>query len=430
LSKPDKAKQHYSRALELDPSLAPTRVNLGALLWQEGAYHAAIRLDALSARGHMGLGRALEASGRIEDAIKHFREAISLNEHLAEAYEQCAYVKHVSAGDRFIDDLFAALAKRKWQDSERSHLHHAAGKVESDRKNHKGAFIHWAKGSRLRRKAFEYAVVDSRSTFSAIKDNFDSPLLEHRLRQPVDGLEPIFIVGMPRSGTSLTEQIIASHPKVKGLGELPHIAEIAQDAAAWSGASGGFPTTMAGLGDANWGRAAELYMKRLEETGSARYVSDKMPGNFQYLGFISLLFPNARIVHCQRSALDTCLSCFTTDFTQGQEWSYDLSELGAYYGLYLDLMTHWRRMLPLPIHEIKYESVVTDLEGEARALLDFCGLDWYPDCLDFHRSERPVFTACSAQVRQPLYASSVGRWRRFEDQLKPLIDSLPPIAVV
>jgi tetratricopeptide (TPR) repeat protein len=134
LSKPDKAKQHYSRALELDPSLAPTRVNLGALLWQEGAYHSAIRLDALSARGHMGLGRALEASGRIEDAIKHFREAISLNEHLAEAYEQYAYVKHVSAGDRFIDDLFAALAKRKWQDSERSHLHCAAGKVESDQK--------------------------------------------------------------------------------------------------------------------------------------------------------------------------------------------------------------------------------------------------------------------------------------------------------
>jgi len=204
LSKPDKAKQHYSRALELDPSLASTRVNLGALLWQEGAYHAAIRqyemakeadenfaeayislshamyflgrldgalryseaairLDALSARGHMGLGRALQASGRIEDAIKHFREAISLNEHLAEAYEQYAYVKHVSAGDRFIDDLFAALAKRKWQDSERSRLHYAAGKVESDRKNHKGAFIHWAKGSRLRRKAFEYALVDSRS---------------------------------------------------------------------------------------------------------------------------------------------------------------------------------------------------------------------------------------------------------------------------
>ncbi len=154
-----------------------------------------------------------------------------------------------------------------------------------------------------------------------------------------------------------------------------------------------------------------------------------MPDNFQYLGFITLLFPNARIVHCRRSALDTCVSCFTTDFTLGQEWSYDLGELGAYYGFYLEIMAHWRRVLPLPIHEIQYESVVTDLTGEARRLLEFCGLDWHPDCLKFHQTQRPVFTASNAQIRQPLYASSVGRWRRYEDQLQPLIGNLPPAAL-
>ena len=164
-------------------------------------------------------------------------------------------------------------------------------------------------------------------------------------------------------------------------------------------------------------------MARLDRSSDETYISDKLPHNFQYLGFISLLFPNARIV------LDTCVSCFTTDFSKGQVWSFDLSDIGAYYGLYLDLMAHWRRVLPLPIHEIQYESVVADLPGEARRLLDFCDLDWHPGCLEFHRSKRPVFTASNIPVRQRIYASSVGRWRRYEDQLQPLIDKPPPAAV-
>jgi hypothetical protein len=186
---------------------------------------------------------------------------------------------------------------------------------------------------------------------------------------------------------------------------------------------------LAGLDESHWARAAKLYMERLDRNEGEPYISDKMPGNFQYLGFISLLFPNARIVHCRRSALDTCVSCFTTFFNV-QEWSFDLSDIGAYYGLYLDLMAHWRRVLPLPIYDIQYESVVADLPGEARRLLDFCGLDWHPDCLEFHRNKRPVFTHSNTQVRQPIYASSVGRWRRYEDQLQPLIDMLPPDSIL
>jgi len=234
---------------------------------------------------------------------------------------------------------------------------------------------------------------------------------------------------MPRSGSTLAEQILASHPQVIGLGELPHINDIAQGISDWSEAAGTFPSALARLDESDWTRAAKLYMKRLDHNESEPYISDKMPGNFQYLGFISLLFPNARIVHCRRSALDTCVSCFTTDFSKGQEWSFDLGEVGDYYALYLDLMAHWQRVLPLPIYEIQYESVVAELEGEARRLLEFCGLDWHPDCLEFHRSKRPVHTASSIQVRQPIYASSVGRWRRYEDQLQPLIDKLPPAAI-
>ena len=470
LSKPGKAKTHYLRSLELDPSQARTHVNLGALLWQEGERSAAVKhyeqaiaadakfaeahvylgqamhfqgriddamrcgetavgLDPSSATAHMNLGRTLQASGRIDDAISHFRQAITLDGRLAEAYENYAYARHVAEGDTFSDDLNAALARRNWSDGKRARLHYAAGKVESDRGNHKTAFSHWTKGARLRRKTIKYSTADSRNHFAGCQAVFNSQLLERRLRQPVIGPTPIFIVGMPRSGTTLAEQILASHPDVAGLGELPHITEIAHGFSEWSEAEGKYPAALAGLDEGNWARAAKLYMERLDRNDGEPWVSDKMPVNFQYLGFISLLFPNARIIHCRRDILDTCVSCFTPDFTEGQEWSYDLGELGAYYGLYHELMAHWRRVSPLPIYDVKYESVVEDLPGEARRLLDFCGPDWHPDCVQFHRSERPVFPARNAQRRQPVYASPIGRWRRYETQLLPLIATLPPDVV-
>ncbi len=427
---------HYEQAIALDANYTEAYVYLGQAVHFLGRIdeamrygEAAVRLDPSSAKGHLNLGSALQVCGRIEEAISHFRKAITLDGRLTGAYVNYAYARRVVEGDSHSDTLLAALAQQDWNDDERADLHYAAGKVESDRGSHETAFTHWAQGARLRRKAIKYAIADSRKIFASYQAIFDSLLLERRLRQPAAGPTPIFIVGMPRSGTTLAEQILASHPQVAGLGELPHINDIAHGFSDWSEAGGTFPSALAWLDESHWARAAKLYMERLDRNEGEPYISDKMPGNFQYLGFISLLFPNARIVHCRRSALDTCVSCFTTDFSKGQEWSFDLSDIGAYYGLYLDLMAHWRRVLPLPIYDIQYESVVADLPGEARRLLDFCGLDWHPDCLEFHRSTRPVFTASNAQVRQPLYASSVGRWRRYEDQLQPLIDKLPPAAI-
>ncbi len=470
LSKPDKAEQHYLRALELDPSQTRTHLNLGNLLTLKGDHGGAIEhyeqavaldpefseahvclgramfavgridealrcgeialgLDPASAKGHMNLGHALQVSGRTEDAIQHFRAAIDLDANLAEAYESYAYARRASAEESFSDDLSAALARRDWNDRESAYLHYAAGKWESDLGRSESAFAHWLKGAQMRRKGLDYSNTKSRKYFTAIGANLDARLLDRRLQQPVKGPVPIFIVGMPRSGTTLAEQILASHPLVAALGELPHISDIADDVGEWAEAEGKYPEALTTLDGSDWRRAADLYMKRLGWAGGEPYISDKMPSNFYYLGLISLLFPNARIVHCRRNALDNCVSCFTTDFSEGQHWSYELSELGTYYGFYLDLMAHWQRVLPLPIHNIQYESVVADLEGEARSLLDFCGLDWHPDCLEFYRSNRPVFTASTAQVRQPLYNSSVGRWRRYEGQLMPLIDNLPPEAI-
>ncbi len=470
LSKPDKAEQHYLRALELDPSLTRMHLNFGNLLLLKRDFNGAIghyeqavalepefseayvclgramftvgridealrcgesalRLDPASAKGHMNLGHALQVSGLAEDAIHHFREAINLDAHLAEAYESYAYARRGSSEESFSDDLSAALARRDWNDRESAYLHYAAGKLESDLGRSESAFAHWLKGAQLRRKGLDYSNTKSRKFFTSICATLDARFLDRRLQQPAEGPIPIFIVGMPRSGTTLAEQILASHPRVAALGELPHLSDIADDVAEWSEAEGKYPEALTTLDGSDWRHAADLYMKRLTRAGGEPYISDKMPSNFYYLGLISLLFPNARIVHCRRNALDNCVSCFTTDFSEGQHWSYELSELGTYYGFYLDLMVHWQRVLPLPIHDIQYESVVADLEGEARRLLDFCGLDWHPECLEFYHSKRPVFTASNVQVRQPVYTSSVGRWRQYEDQLQPLIDNLPPEAI-
>ena len=467
----DEAVVLLRRALSVKPDDAALHVNLGAILWRKGAHNsaithyeraialdanfaeayvylsqaahflghiddamrcgeAAVRLDPSSAKGHQSLGSALQVCGRIEEAISHFRKAITLNGRLTGAYVNYAHARRVAEGDAFSDTLLVALAERDWNDNERADLHYAAGKVESDRGSHKAAFTHWAQGASLRRKAIEYAIADSRKIFDSYQAIFDSQLLERRLRNPVEGPTPIFIVGMPRSGTTLAEQILASHPQVAGLGELPHLSIIANAFFEWSKTDGGHPFALAGFDETNLASAAKLYIDKLDRKKSEPYISDKMPGNFQYLGLIYLLFPNARIVHCRRSALDTCLSCFITNFVNGQGWSFDLREIGEYYGLYLDLMAHWRRVLPLPIYDIQYESVVADLPGQARRLLDFCGLDWHPDCLEFHRSKRPVFTASNTQVRQPIYASSVGRWRQYEEQLQPLINSLPPDSIL
>ena len=228
----------------------------------------------------------MQASGRIGDAIHHYREAINLDARLAEAYKSYAYARRASAGDSFSDDLSHALTHRDWNDGERAFLHYAAGKWESDLGRDEAAFAHWLKGARLRRKGFDYAIAKSRKNFNSYRAAFDVPLLERRLHRPVEGPIPIFIVGMPRSGTTLAEQILASHPQVAGLGELPYITDIAKGVSEWSGTAGKYPVALTEFDDSDWARAANLYMKRLNWTGSEPYITDKMPSNFHYLGFI------------------------------------------------------------------------------------------------------------------------------------------------
>jgi hypothetical protein len=252
-----------------------------------------------------------------------------------------------------------------------------------------------------------------------IAANFTPALLERLGQSKAGSSRPIFVVGMPRSGTSLVEQILASHPAIHGAGELSHIQKLAN-------LLGDFPASIAEAAPADLASLGISYLEAIAPLGAGqRHVVDKMPANIFYAGLIRLILPEARIIHCRRDPVDTCLSCYSKLFTKGQLFSYDQAELGRYHRDYQSLAAHWRAVLPAThFYEVDYEAVVADLESEARRMLDFLGLPWDPACLEFYRTERPVRTASVNQVRQPLYRSSAGRWRRHEQNLQRLLDAL------
>jgi hypothetical protein len=271
-------------------------------------------------------------------------------------------------------------------------------------------------GNRLRRSQIAYDEKAEARVFRRVAEVFDASLLE-RLRGMGDpSAAPVFIVGMPRSGSTLAEQILASHPLIHGAGEREDLIQVAGAA---------FPEAVAALDRDGLLRMAQDYLTRMPlPEGKVRTI-DKLPGNFLRIGLIRLLFPNARIIHTRRNPLDTCISCYSKLFAVGQHFSYDLAELGRYYRRYAELMRHWDSVLPSDaMLHVSYEAVVDDLEGQARRMVEFCGLEWDERCLRFYESRRPVKTASSVQVRKPLFRTSVERWKHFEAGLAPLIAEL------
>jgi Sulfotransferase family len=262
-----------------------------------------------------------------------------------------------------------------------------------------------------------------------------SPSIMARLPRARHGSEvPVFIVGMPRSGTTLTEQILAAHPEVFGAGELPALQRVVGLVPAMTGKAAPWPECAARLGQGGVDTLAARYLSEVTRLapGAAR-ITDKMPQNFLSLGLVALLFPEARVIHCTRDPVDTCLSCYFQGFTQGHGYAFDLATLGAYYRHYRRLMDHWNAVLDIPVidmpvMEMRYEAMVADQEAESRRLVDFAGLDWDDACLRFFASDRLAHTASYDQVRRPVYKGSVGRWRRYAAHLGPLLAALGDLA--
>jgi len=430
---------YYRRALQLKPDFAEAHNNLGNALSEQGSvgravasYEEALRLRPEFAEAHNNLGDALKELGKFDVALSHFEEAVRLKPTYAQAYYNLTRFV-VEGRHRLSEKEFAQMEHLVSNPdlglTDQSLLHFSLGDLLDRHKAYDEAFTHYRQANDLRKRQLEASgdVFDAdnhRRFIDALIATFNRTFFEQVSGFGVESEAPVFIVGMPRSGTTLVEQILASHPEVFGAGELREVAELARGLQRRLNAPTGYPDSALQLGDSTIKSMATIHLRRLAQIGGdVRRIVDKMPENYLHLGLIAALFPKARVIHCQRDPVDTCLSCYFQNF-KGMNFVWSLKDLGAYYRQYERLMAHWREVLPLQTIDVRYEALVADQEAVSRVLLDFCGLDWDDRCLDFHRNPRAVQTASTLQVRRPVYRTSVGRWRRYESHLRPLIQSL------
>jgi len=420
------------RAIALAPDKPDGLSLLGTIYTEMGRgqeakvkYQQALKIEPAHCEALLGLGNLCMENGDMALAESLFQQVLMIAPDNMGARFNLSQVKKVKADDEnFATLIIQAKNVSLLPNKKATSLHFALGKCFEDSGNHLQAFKHFMEGCQLKRATYSYDAAQESEQFSAIMRLFDKLTID-RLRGGGDPSKtPIFVLGMPRSGTTLTEQIIASHPDVYGAGELPDLMEMLQRD--FDGTDAGFPHNLATLNQQKLTSLAAEYINRLQARApDAKHITDKMPANFYAVGLIHLMLPNAKIIHINRNPVDTCVSCFTRLFNHKQHHTYDLAELGQHYANYAKLMAHWREVLPAgAFMEVHYEDVVADQEAEARRLIAYCELEWDDDCLDFHKHKRAIRTASVTQVRQPIYKSSVERWRLYETYLTPLLDAL------
>lgn len=429
--KPDEAIVHFERAVALRPDAAEMHNDLGVALDAVARrteamehYRRAITLKPGLADPYTNVGKLLMELGLIEAAQTAFAAAVALAPNRGAFYYNLAHVKRFTADDPYVRAM-ETLANNPAMLSEEDHLklQFALAKAHADLGAHARSFQHLLQGNACKRRLISYDEAATIGELERIRRSFDTATLRRLGGSGNPSGLPVFIVGMPRSGTTLVEQILASHPDVHAAGELYDLDRIARGLA---GDSGAFPEIVADLTAARLRELGTAYLGGLKvEKPAALRVTDKMPWNFRFLGLIRLILPNARIIHIRRDPIDTCLSCFSKLFGANQEFSYDQAELGRYYRAYGGLMDHWRAALPPEsMLEVVYEDLVADFAVQARQIVAYCGLDWNDACLDFHRTNRPVLTASAVQVRQPIYRSATEYWRPYRAYAEPLIQAL------
>jgi tetratricopeptide (TPR) repeat protein len=432
----DAAAASYRRALDLRADHAPAHRGLGAVLARKGelaaataSFHRAIALEPSDAEAHYNLGAAQKDQGELAAAVASFRRTIALKPDHVGAFYHLAGLRPMSRGSPEAEALFALLSQQaadldRFEPARRGQLLFAMGKALEDRGDFDRAFACMAKANAIRRARLTFDITEAERLMEQIAAVFDRAMLERVRNAGVTDTRPIFVVGMPRSGSTLVEQIISAHPKAHGAGEIWNLPSAVAVAGGPDGA--GFPEWAAAMTRTDCHAVGQAYLDSLPGPAEQRRrVTDKLLSNFQRLGLIHLCLPDAKIIHCRRDPRDVCLSCYGIHFSDGLEYAYDLTELARYWRAYDRLMDHWRSILPPGrMLEVPYEGVVEDVEAWARRLIAHCGLEWDDACPRFFESKRAVRTASSAQVRQPIYAGSVGRWRSFASHLRPLLDAL------
>lgn len=369
------------------------------------------------------LADTLASSGETEEACDLYRQVLRVSKLHRGALYGLATVRKQTAADNVLTDIEAALAMNDGNQVAQSMLHYAAAKTLMDLSDPDRAFaaIERAKALQIKRMDREKEA----ARFGRLKTLFNSELLSAKADLGPDDDTPVFIVGLPRSGTSLVEQIIASHPLVYGAGELGYVHAIANKLLFSLPTLDFYVEQIARLDEIDTKAIAASYLRKVREfSATAKLITDKMPHNFMHLGLIAILFPRAKIIHCRRNPLDNCFSIYTNALNDRHAYANNLSDLGWYYRQYSNYMDHWRAVLPSKMLEVQYENVVDNLENQVRRLLDFLGLPFDEACLNFQQNRRSVITMSRAQIRQPLYRTSVERWRPYETHLGPLISAL------
>jgi tetratricopeptide (TPR) repeat protein len=385
------------------------------------AFEKAAQLNPREVRLRLSIGHLHKTLGHRRECEEAYKACLDIDASFGEAYWSLADLKNYVFSDVEIAAMQTLLTGGGGEDVSQAHLHFALGRAFEHKKSYSVAFAHYATGNVRRRKTVPFDIITFENKTRRVRECFDAAFFAERVHAGHRDPAPIFIVGLPRSGSTLVEQILASHSSVEGTFELPNVLTIVREFDHANAEHDAYPELVREVPLEQFDLLGRRYIAETHaiRTGRARFI-DKMPNNFSHVGLIHSILPNATIIDVRRHPMDSCFSTYKQFFAEGQSFSYDLEELGRYYRCYLNLMDHWDDVLPGKVLQLQYEELVRNPEENIRRLLSHCGLGFEPACMAFHETRRPVRTASAEQVRQPLYTSGVGYWKHFESELEPL----------
>jgi len=413
----------YKKATELEPGMAQAWAGLGnaygRAMYPEKAVQAfekAIAIDDSTPGVLSSYAWELKTIGDQDAALKAYRKAVKAKPTFGQAYWSMANLKIFKFDDDEVDAMLEQVERGVLTEVEEIHFRFALGKAMEDKEDYDRAWHFYHTGNQCKRLTVEFELLEMESRQKAMMSVFDQQLLSERAGVGYDAPDPIFIVGLPRSGSTLVEQILASHSQVEGTSELPVLGKIAESIGRYRTDDVRYPEAITDLRDKDLRAYGKQYIEESQRHRATDkpLFTDKLPNNFPLMGFAHLILPNAKIINARRHPFDSCLGAYKQLFGHGQNFTYDMSDLAHYYRRYDTTMKHWHEVLPGKVLDVHYEETVTDLEGQVRRILEHCGLPFEESCLRFYETERPVKTASSEQVRQPIYTGALGKWRRYE----------------
>ena len=421
----DKAKKSFKNILNMEPKNGLIWAEYGTVLtklanYKEGrdAYLKALEFKPDSPRVHLSLGHVYKTMGEIDNSIDSYKNTILQNNLSGEAYWSLANLKTYSFSENEIIDMEKTLQK-DMSDIERSQMHFALGKAYEVKKDFDKSFKNYYEGNKVKKGLIKYSSDDTTDNTKRILNFFNKENIQELAKSSTGDRDPIFVLGMPRSGSTLVDQIISSHSKVDGTQELPNIIKIAAELN--TNNQNNYPEVLKELDESKLSNLGKDYiLETAWARDSAPFFIDKMPNNFIHIGLIKTILPNAKIIDTRRDPMDTCFSCFKQFFARGQLFTYSLEDLGNYYTDYIRAMNHWQNVYGKDIYTVHYDNVINKTEETIRELIDYCELPFEKECLEFYNSSRPVKTPSAEQVRQPIYKSGLNYWKNYEKHLLPL----------